>query len=69
MSISVYFQSANYPSALGENVKKKDFYNWMVRDNSTVVEHSTADHEIKGSIPAIHHSTSGENGRKKYYMI
>jgi hypothetical protein len=27
-----------------------------------VVEHSTIDHEIKGSNPASHHSEPGENG-------
>jgi hypothetical protein len=48
--------------------RKKIFYNWMVRDNSTVVEHSTGDHEIKGSIPANHHSTPGENVKKNIFL-
>ncbi len=40
----------------------------MVRDNSTVLEHSASDCEIKGSDPASHHSTPGENGGEKGFI-
>jgi hypothetical protein len=35
-------------------------------DNSTVLEHSATDREIKGSIHASHHSALGEIGRKSF---
>jgi hypothetical protein len=38
----------------------------MVRGNSTVVEHSATDREIKGSDPANHHFTPGENGAASF---